>query len=35
VTLFRRQGIRAVGDHQHRKQFALHCGQQRCYQPSD
>ncbi|MGL5128984.1 MAG: transposase [Aeromonas popoffii] len=35
VTLFRRQGIRAVGDHQHRKQFALHCGQLRCYQPSD
>jgi putative transposase len=35
VTLFRRRGIRAIGDHQHRQQFALHCGQLRCYQPSD
>ncbi|MGE6110021.1 transposase [Aeromonas sobria] len=35
VTLFRRRGIRAVGDHQHRQMFARHCGQRRCYQPSE
>ncbi|PJG58976.1 transposase, partial [Aeromonas cavernicola] len=34
VTLFRRPGIRVVGDQAHRQQFARHCGQQRCHQPS-
>lgn len=34
VTMFRRQGIRAVGDRVHCQQFALHCGQQRCHQPA-
>jgi hypothetical protein len=33
VTLFRRQGIRVVGDKAHCRQFAHHCGQQRCHQP--
>lgn len=33
VTLFRRQGIRAVGDRDHCQQFAQHCGQRRCHQP--
>ncbi|WP_169046544.1 transposase [Aeromonas salmonicida] len=33
VTLFRRQGIRVVGDKAHCQQFAHHCGQQRCHQP--
>lgn len=34
VTLFRRQGIRVVGDKEHCQQFAWHCGQRRCHQPS-
>ena len=34
VTLFRRQGIRVVGDRGHCQQFAQHCGQRRCHQPS-
>ena len=34
VTLFRRRGIRVVGDRDHCQQFARHCGQRRCYQPS-
>ena len=33
VTLFKRQGIRAVGDRAHCQQFAQHCGQRRCHQP--
>ena len=33
VTLFRRQGIRVVGDKEHCQQFARHCGQRRCHQP--
>ncbi|WP_421327564.1 transposase [Aeromonas veronii] len=33
VTLFRRQGIRVVGDRDQCQQFAHHCGQQRCHQP--
>ncbi len=33
VALFRRQGIRVVGDKAHCRQFAHHCGQQRCHQP--
>jgi putative transposase len=33
VTMFRRQGIRAVGDREHCQLFAQHCGQQRCHQP--
>ncbi|HEH9395961.1 TPA: transposase, partial [Aeromonas salmonicida] len=33
VTLFRRQGIRVVGEKAHCRQFAHHCGQQRCHQP--
>ncbi|QJT22740.1 transposase [Aeromonas media] len=33
VTLFRRQGIRVVGDKDHCQQFAWHCGQRRCHQP--
>ena len=34
VMLFRRQGIRVVGDRDHCQQFARHCGQRRCHQPS-
>ncbi|MGY3917432.1 transposase [Aeromonas australiensis] len=34
VALFRRPGIRAVGDKEHCQQFALHCGQLRCHQPA-
>lgn len=34
VALFRRPGIRAVGDKEHCQQFALHCGQLRCHQPT-
>ena len=33
VTLFRRQGIRVVGDRVHCQRFARHCGQLRCHQP--
>ncbi|MGY3868092.1 transposase [Aeromonas crassostreae] len=33
VALFRRQGIRVVGDRAHCQLFAHHCGQRRCYQP--
>jgi hypothetical protein len=33
VALFRRQGIRVVGDRIHCQLFAQHCGQQRCHQP--
>ncbi|MEV3836376.1 alpha-amylase family glycosyl hydrolase [Aeromonas allosaccharophila] len=33
VTLFRRQGIRVVGDRDQCQQFARHCGQRRCHQP--
>ncbi|MCF3099450.1 transposase, partial [Aeromonas australiensis] len=33
VTLFRRQGIRVVGDRDQCQQFARHCGQLRCHQP--
>jgi putative transposase len=33
VTLFRRQGIRVVGDKAHCQPFARHCGQLRCHQP--
>jgi putative transposase len=33
VTLFKRQGIRAVGDRAHCQQFAQHCGLRRCHQP--
>ncbi|WP_378081571.1 hypothetical protein ACFU5E_06510 [Aeromonas bestiarum] len=33
VMLFRRQGLRVVGDKAHCRQFAHHCGQQRCHQP--
>ncbi|MGL5128509.1 MAG: transposase [Aeromonas popoffii] len=33
VTMFRRQGIRAVGDKEHCQLFAQHCGQRRCHQP--
>ncbi|MGB6190235.1 MAG: transposase [Aeromonas molluscorum] len=33
VALFKRQGIRAVGDRAHCQQFAQHCGQRRCHQP--
>ncbi|WP_310596609.1 transposase [Aeromonas aquatica] len=33
VTMFRRQGIRAVGDRAHCQLFAQHCGQRRCHQP--
>ncbi|WP_338892321.1 transposase [Aeromonas rivipollensis] len=33
VMLFRRQGIRVVGDRDHCQQFAQHCGQRRCHQP--
>ncbi|ELI6424624.1 transposase [Aeromonas veronii] len=33
VTLFRRQGIRVVGDRDQCQQFAHHCGQRRCHQP--
>ena len=34
VTLFRRLGIRVVGDRDHCQRFAQHCGQRRCHQPS-
>jgi len=34
VTLFRRLGIRVVGDRGHCQLFARHCGQRRCHQPS-
>ncbi|MEV3815585.1 transposase [Aeromonas salmonicida] len=34
VTLFRRQGIRVVGDKAHCQRYAAHCGQRRCHQPS-
>ncbi|WP_042012107.1 transposase [Aeromonas fluvialis] len=34
VTLFRRPGIRVVGDREHCQLFAQHCGQQRCHRPS-
>ena len=33
VTLFRRQGIRVVGDKAHCQRYAEHCGQRRCHQP--
>lgn len=33
VTLFRRPGIRVVGDRDLCEQFAHHCGQRRCHQP--
>ncbi|MGL4517838.1 MAG: transposase [Shewanella sp.] len=33
VLLFRRQGVRVVGDKAHCQQFARHCGQLRCRQP--
>ena len=33
VRLFRRQGIRVVGDREHCQLFAQHCGQRRCHQP--
>ena len=34
VTLFRRHGIRAIGDKLCCQRYAAHCGQTRCYQPS-
>lgn len=34
VTLFRRQGIRVVGDQAHCQRYAAHCGQRRCHQPT-
>jgi putative transposase len=34
VALFRRKGIRVVGDRAHCQQFAQHCGQRRCHQPA-
>ncbi|MGL4714741.1 MAG: transposase, partial [Aeromonas sp.] len=33
VTVFRRQGIRVVGDKAHCLRYAAHCGQRRCHQP--
>ncbi|MGL6348272.1 MAG: transposase [Aeromonas sp.] len=33
VLLFRRSGVRVVGDKEHCQQFARHCGQHRCHQP--
>ncbi|MFM4705324.1 transposase [Aeromonas bivalvium] len=34
VMLFRRQGLRVMGDREHCLLFARHCGQRRCHQPS-
>ncbi|MGL4251798.1 MAG: alpha-amylase family glycosyl hydrolase, partial [Aeromonas sp.] len=34
VTLFRRQGLRVVGDKVQCQRYAAHCGQRRCHQPS-
>ncbi|WP_345893651.1 hypothetical protein [Aeromonas sp. 1HA1] len=34
VTLFRRHGIRAIGDKICCQRYAAHCGQTRCYQPN-
>lgn len=33
VRLFKRRGIRAIGDSEARERYAHHCGRQRCYQP--
>ncbi|MGE6106353.1 transposase [Aeromonas sobria] len=34
VMLFRRQGLRVMGDRENCLLFARHCGQRRCHQPS-